>query len=331
VIELEHEAWEGLVHDYESAPGLLYGGRVRCARGKAMELVAWEPGLRALYTGRPWFDPWSWRLLDEDGRALDPQRRFTLEDDAREMARFLRAAGYLFLRGVFAADEAAALLEEAQELRGEAVKGDKLSWWGRNAAGEEVLCRVTRAADRPRLAALRADPRLRRLVDLADGPLVPRDGEGNGVSVIYKNPGMTEGLSDIPWHRDCGMGGHSVMCPVLIASVYLTPANPDTGDLRFLPGSWKGTCGFMDPAREETSRGVGFAALPGDATLHYGDVMHAAPPPARCDLPQYRVSAITGWGRPDARHHRGERSYNQVLHRREDGQVEHLQKVAERL
>jgi hypothetical protein len=59
--------------------------------------------------------------------------------------------------------------------------------------------------------------------------------------------------------------------------------------------------------------------------------MHAAPPPRRSDLAQYRISAITGWGRPGAHHHRGERSYNQVLHQREDGQVEHLQKVVERL
>ena len=33
VIELDQESWEGLVHDYESAPGLLYAGRLRCLRG----------------------------------------------------------------------------------------------------------------------------------------------------------------------------------------------------------------------------------------------------------------------------------------------------------
>ena len=49
VIALDHETWEGLVHDYESPPGLLYGGRCSCPRGKAMKLVAWEPGLRAMF------------------------------------------------------------------------------------------------------------------------------------------------------------------------------------------------------------------------------------------------------------------------------------------
>ena len=55
--------------------------------------------------------------------------------------------------------------------------------------------------------------------------------------------------------------------------------------------------------------------------------MHAAPPPTRDDLDVYRVSAVTGYARPDVRPHRG-RYYNEVLHRREDGQIEHLAKVA---
>ena len=55
--------------------------------------------------------------------------------------------------------------------------------------------------------------------------------------------------------------------------------------------------------------------------------MHAAPPPAGRDLEQYRVSAVTGYARPGARHHRGAKNYNEVLHRREDGQIEHLSRV----
>ncbi len=334
VIEIDHESWEGLVHDYESAPGMLYGGRVKCLRGKAMKLVAWEPGLRAMFTGRPYFDPYHIELEDRHGGPLDPERSFTLESDREDMAHFLRTAGYLFVRNVFSPAETATFLEEAISLRGEAVKGDKLSWWGKNADGAEILCRVTRAGARPQLRTLPIDSRILSIVELADEQLVPRRGEGSqeGVSVIYKNPDMTEGLSDIPWHRDCGMGGHSVMCPTLIASVFLTPANAETGELKMLPGSWKGTCGYMDPSLGKAPEGVGFSAEPGDVSVHYGDVMHAAPPPSRSDLGEagYRVSAITGFGRPDARNHRGASSYNDVLHGRADGQIEHLSKVAER-
>ncbi len=330
VIELAHAAWEGLVHDYESAPGLLYASRVRCRRGQAMRFVAWEPALRAIFTGRPIYDPAAVRLADRAGRPLDVERSFELGDDREEMAHFLRTAGYLLVRGVFRESEVAGFLADAQALRGEARKGDKLSWWARDRSGEEVLCRVTRAAARPRLATLPTDARILKLVSLADSPLAHRRGEGNGVTVIYKNPEVSEGLSDLPWHRDCGMGGHSVMCPVLIASTFLTPATPETGELRFLPGSWDRSCGFMEAMDRRAPRGVSFVAQPGDVSIHYGDVMHAAPPPTRSDLPVYRTSAVVGFARPDARIHIGGTSYNQVLHQREDGQIEHLAKVAGR-
>ena len=330
VIELEQGIWEGLVHDYESPPGLLYGGKVKCVRGKAMRLVAWEPVLRAMYTGRPVFDPHHMDLRDREGASLDPEQSFTLDSDRDEMAHFLRAAGYLFVRNVFGEDEVAGFLEEAAELRGEAVKGDKLSWWGKNADGDEVLCRVTRAGARPQLRAMPTDPRMLSLAALSDEALQHRvRGSEEGVSLIFKNPAMTEGLSDIPWHRDCGMGGHAVTCPILIASVFLTPASPETGELKMLPGSWEGTCGYMDPSDPSAPRGASFAAKPGDVSLHYGDVMHAAPPPA-AGMDCYRISAVTAYGKAEARNHRGAKSYNDVLHQREDGQIEHLSKVAER-
>jgi hypothetical protein len=328
VIALDRESWEGLVHDYESAPGLLYAGRVRCLRGDAMRFVLWEPALRALYQGRRPWDP-DEVLLDRSGRPLDTRRAFAAADAAADVAQFLRTAGYAFVRGLFTSEEVAGFLRDAAALRREAVRGDRLSWWAKNGAGEEVLCRVTRGADKPHLATLYGDERLRRLVEQAEPGLVPRQGEGNGVAVIFKNPGVTEGLSDLPWHRDCGMGGHAVMCPVLICSVYLTPANPDTGELAFLPGSHRASCGYM-AAGATPAAAARFAAKPGDVSIHYGDVMHAAPPPRARDGGVYRISAITGYARPGVRHHRGEKSYNAVLHQRDDGQVEHLEKVARR-
>lgn len=331
VIELSHELWQNVVYELDAAAGLLYGGRARAARGNAIRWVDWEPALRCLYNGRPIYDAEDPGLRDRRGDPLDPAHAFAPEDDAEDMAHFLRTAGYLLVRGVFRPEEIADFLAEAGALAAEARKGDQVSWWGRNAAGEEVLCRVTRAAARPRLATLPGDPRLLRLVALTDEPLEHRakPGHEEGVSVIWKRPGMREGLGDLPWHRDCGMGGHAIQCPVLIASVFLSPGNGDTGELRFLPGSWEKGCGPIDAGHPRAPRGASFDARPGDVSLHYGDTMHAAPPPARDDLPAYRISAITGFTRPGARPHRG-RHYNEVLHGREDGQVEHLSEVARR-
>jgi hypothetical protein len=329
VIELDRQSWQGLVHELEAPAGLLYAGRVRCLRGQAIDLVAWEPGLRALYNGRAPYDPDRLDLRDRHRRPLDVERTFVPEDDPEEMAHFLRTAGYLFVRKVFRDEEVAAFRSEADALRGEARQGDHVSWWGKNAAGDEVLCRVTRAATKPRLATLPDDPRIVALKDLAGEDLVHRKGESDGVTVIYKNPDMAEGLGDIPWHRDCGMGGHAVMCPTLIASVYLTPATPETGELRMLPGSLESSFN-AHVTRASNLAGASFRARPGDVSLHYSDTIHAAPPPTARGLPGYRVSAIVGYARPGATHHRGERSYNDVLHQRADGQVEHLVAVAKR-
>jgi phytanoyl-CoA dioxygenase PhyH len=235
------------------------------------------------------------------------------------------------VRDVFPPAEVAAFLEEAQQLQSEARHGDKLSWWGKDAAGEQVLCRVTRGVAKPHLASLVNDARLHRLKELADAALVYRKGEGEGVTVIYKRPGMTEGLGDLPWHRDCGMGGHAMMCPILLASVYLTDATPESGELAMLPGSHRAAFNAHDQRPDPTAYAAHFRARPGDVSLHYSDTVHAAPPPTDMQRHGYRISAVLSFARPDARHHRGESSYNDVLHQRADGQIEHLEAVAKRI
>jgi len=332
VIEIGHADWEGLVRELEAPAGLLYAGRVHCLRGRPMDLIAWEPPLRALYNGRPPYDPAeAARLQGRHGAPLDPEATFSLASAREDMAHFLRTAGYLFVRDVFAAEEIAGFLADAAALRREARKGDKLSWWGKNAQGVELLCRVTRGGSKPRLGSLPRDPRVLSLKDLADEPLVPTLGEGDGVTVIWKQPGVAEGMGDLPWHRDCGMGGHAARCPTLVCSVFLTEATPETGELMFLPGSWQRSAVQAVFADDPSApAGAHFRARPGDVSIHYGDTLHAAPPPGRRDLDGYRVSAVLSFARPDAYNHRGEQSYNAVLHQREDGQIEHLVRRAER-
>src|SRR5207247_6780473 len=121
---------------------------------------------------------------------------------------------------------------------------------------------------------LPADPRIVALRDLADEDLVHRSGEGDGVTVILKNPDMVEGLCDIPWHRDCGMGGHAVMCPTLIVSVYLTDATPETGARRMLPGSREASFN-AHVSGSAALAGVAFRAAPDDGYVDCTDSCHA--------------------------------------------------------
>ncbi len=336
VIEMDLDSWQGLVHELEAPAGLLYAGRVRCVRGNAVDLMAWESALRALYNGRPPYDPAAQALQDRSGHVLDPEATFSPASDRDEMTHFLRTAGYLFVRDVFRAADVSAFLDEARQLQREARQGDKLSWWGKTSAGDEALCRVTRGVAKPHLATLPTDPRLLSLKDLADESFVYRKGEGQGVTVIFKNPNVTEGLGDLPWHRDCGMGGHAVVCPTLVISAYLTDATPQTGELAMLPGSHHAAFNAHDPRnahdqrRDITAYAAHFRARPGDVSLHFSDTVHSAPPPA-AQRDGYRISAVISFARPDARHHRGESSYNDVLHQRADGQIEHLETVAKRM
>jgi hypothetical protein len=330
VIELEPRLWSQLVADLESAPGLLYAARCQVRRGDAMRFVRWEPGLRAMYRGRPVFRPERADLRDRRGDPLDPSHSFAPGDDREEMAHFLRTTGYLLMRGVFAPNEIARMQGHADTLEAAAREGDKRSWWGRNEDGESVLCRVTCCGGVPDLRALRSDPRITDLAALSDHPLVARAADTeDGVSILRKNPRMSEGLSDLPWHRDCGMGGHASMCPVLVFSIYLAPSRPETGELRMLPGSHEASLGFFEATDPRAPRGVAIAADAGDVSLHYGDIMHAAPAPTSNEGP-FRRCVLLSFAREGAFNHRGEQSYNDVLLGRDDGQVEHLAKIAKR-
>jgi len=328
VVRIPRKAWEGLVHDLESPSALLYHGQVERVRGDAMQFVRWEAALRALYTGRPVYDESRLDLRDRHGAPLDPAHGFHADDDPDEMAHFLREVGYLWIRALFDADEVAAFRAAGAELSDEARPGDQKSWWGQREDGSEVLCRVLNGGTKAALRGLPTDPRILKLVELADHRMVPSAADAqDGVTMLWKNPGVAEGLSDLPWHRDCGMGGHASMCPTLVGSLFLESNTNEAGALRFLPGSWKASYRFADATDDDAAEGLLLPARPGDLTLHYGDGWHAAPPPTSSEGP-FRSCILVGFRREGAANHRGERHYNDVLLGAEDGQIRNMKAVA---
>ena len=149
VIAIDDDAWQGLVHDLDTPPGLLYGGRVETVRGNPLRFVRWEPALRAMYHGRPVYD-----AARVDLHGFDPTTTFSLPDlaaDPDQLRGFLDVCGYVLVREVFTPEEIAGFLADTEVLRDEAREGDKMSWWGRDASGATVLCRVLRAASRSAL------------------------------------------------------------------------------------------------------------------------------------------------------------------------------------
>src|SRR5206468_9817318 len=155
-------------------------------------------------------------------------RGFALDDP--ELAPFVEATGYALVKRVFSPSEVARLDDAAERLRAAAVPGDRRSWWARTHDGADVLCRVTYAGLRaPEIAALDDDPRLRRLAALVDEPLRPSPDRCDGHSIVIKHGDVVEGLADLPWHRDCGLGGHPIMCPNLQIGIQLDAATSETG------------------------------------------------------------------------------------------------------
>ena len=319
-VRLASGDWQDLVGDLESIPGILYGDRVLEHRGDLMGLIRWEPALRTLYTGRPIYDPRSFVLQAADEVCLNPVTAFALDSETETMRKFLNAAGYLLVKDVFQEAELAQFRRAAEEIAEAAQEGDQQSWWGKNAEGQAVLSRCLNAGEHRTYN----DPRILRLAGLLpEGMRHAPAQQKDSVTVIFKRPGMTEGLSDLPWHRDCGMGGHATMCPTFIFSIYLYDATVESGPLQFLPGSHRFAFGFADASLVDIPNAVTVPARAGDITLHVGDVMHAAPSPMAQHGP-HRQSVLLVYT-PDFQHHRGERHYNDVLLGEEDGQISHLQ------
>jgi len=329
VVELARESFVDLTEDLESSAGLVYGDRAKTVRGDLMDLLQWEPALRWMFRDRPVYDPDAIDLRDARGRANDPTRSFEVDDDPAEMAEFLRVVGYLWVRNVLSPEEVATLREDGERLRAAAVEGDQESWWGKNEAGDSVLCRVLRAGAQPNIRALYGDPRLERFAELCDVPMEhkQRAEDKDGMALLWKQPGVAEGLGDLPWHRDCGMGGHASMCPTAVLSIFLGPNTPEAGQIRFLPSSWQSSFPFIEGDAASAPTGVGPPAQPGDITFHFGDGLHVAPPPTGTEGP-FRSCILMGYGRTGGGHHRGERHYNDVLLGDEAGQVTNMRDMA---
>lgn len=314
LVILSRESFSDFANELRTCFGLLYAGMLEVSRGDFGWVERWEPALRALYHDRPIIDPATMGVGDDLGRS------FTLDDTDDDLGAFLADKGYLHVRGVLRADEVAALDADVERARAAARPDDGASWWATRSDGTDVCCRVIYLGRSSALVAgLGDDPRFRRLADLGGGGLEPEVDCLDGHSVVIKHPEITAGLSDLPWHRDCGLGGHPVLCPTVAIGIQLDPASAATGQLHFLAGSHRGSSHPLKPGDEAHQPVVAIDTEPGDVTVHFGHVLHAAPPPSG-DGPGRRALYVT-YTRPETIAFVGPgHGYNDVLFE-QDGQV----------
>lgn len=271
VVSLSEPDWSDFVNEVRTCFGLLYAGRVSFVRGGFDALDRWEPVLRGLFDGRPPYDP-------AELEGLDLAQSFRL-DEEEKAGEFLRRAGFVHLRSVFDEGEVAEVRREVERMRQASRPTDDRSWWAKDVAGADVCCRLIYTTQSSEvLGDFVGDERLTRLAALGGSELKPALDRLDGVSVVLKNPSIVEGLSDLPWHRDCGLGGHPVLCPTVLLGVQLDAANAGTGQLSFLAGSHL-TTGSPPAPGDGSLPIVGIDSDPGDVTVHFGHVLHVAPPP----------------------------------------------------
>ncbi|MEJ6739747.1 MAG: phytanoyl-CoA dioxygenase family protein, partial [Actinomycetota bacterium] len=309
--------------------GLLYGERLSLETGSFEHLVAWEPVLQALWFDRPIYAATeSSDFVGRDGKPLSLTQSFTLDDDADEMAHFLQTCGYLVLRNVFSAEEIAAMNEVVEREQQSSTPDDKRSWWATDSDGNEVCCRVTYLAERDQVFAdLAVDDRLKAIAALSGAQLLPCPDRLDGLGVVIKNPSVVEGLSDLPWHRDCGMGGHFVLCPGLNVGVQLDEASAENGQLWFLAGSHHHAAQSLDMSQINGLPTVAVDAQPGDVTVHFGHLMHAAPPPSSPTA--NRKAVYVGFHVPELFDVIGPgQAYNDVLFTHGDGRVRSVEEAS---
>jgi hypothetical protein len=275
-VRLSRRAWDDLVGQVCTFVGLALSDELTLERGGFEQLADWDPILKYLHAGIPPYHP---SRADFEGR--DPAASFAADTDDDELASQLRTMGYLHVRSVFSAGEMAAADREIDRLASLARPGDDQSWWVETESGSPALCRLVYASLRSSLlAALERDPRVRRLGTLLDPALKVAPDRMEGTAVLIKVPGRTSGLSNIPWHQDCGTGGHAIFCPAVSVGIQITGSNAETGNLQVVPGSHGQALHHRWQDRISGVPVVSIDTAPGDVTVHIQDVMHASPKPS---------------------------------------------------
>jgi len=328
VVELSTQDWSDFVWELRSCFALFYAERVTIPRGSFGQLSRWEPVLRAAFDGQSVYDfadpP---TVVDAEAKPLDLSGSFTLDDADDDIRDFLERAGFVHLRGVFDDDEIEALRADVQAALAKARPDDNRSWWT-TVDGQEVCNRINYLNEQSAIiAGLDDDARMRRIGALGRPDLRPSADRNDGHNVVIKVPGAETGLADLPWHRDCGMGGHSVKCPLLNVGIQLDAATPAAGQLQMIAGSHTGTSRLPGDGDVEGLPIVAIATEPGDVTAHFGHTLHAAPPPSDKKAAGRRAIYVT-YVPPITFEMVGpNQGYNDVLFTRDAGRVRHVDEL----
>jgi Phytanoyl-CoA dioxygenase (PhyH) len=284
-----------IVNDLKTPMTFLTGGQLDMPRGDLGAFLDWWVVLRSLIDGRSVHTRGAVDFRDRDGQPLDLQRSFGPDDDDADIVHFLAEAGFLHLRGWFDPDDMAEIAADMDVALPSYHRGDGRSWWARTDDGTDRCVRMQYFdVHSPKTIALLDSGRFQRIGALTTDDYVRRT-TGNRVEALVKPIGVVEGISDVPWHKDCSLGMHSFRCCGLTTGISVTGADAQSGQLRVVAGSHRA---LVQPAFVRSSSDLPIVDLPtdvGDVTVHCSCTLHMAQPP----VVRERKVMYTGFGLPD--------------------------------
>jgi hypothetical protein len=278
-LRLTPEQLDDLYVDHATPMTWFTGGTLEL-EGRLEHLLDWWVLLRAALDERTPHVAGDVTFTDPDGAPLDLHRSFTLDDPIEEVRAFLAEAGFVHLRGVYTADEMAAVSRDMDVAAPSYQQGDGKSWWAQTNDGVDRLVRMQGADETcPAIAELVADGRLAQLGALPGCGHEWGKRAWNRIEALFKPIGVVAGISDVPWHKDCSLGRHSYECSSLTVGISVTGADATSGQLRVVAGSHRA---LVWPAFVRKDNDLPLVDLPtetGDVTLHLSCTMHMAQPP----------------------------------------------------
>ncbi len=284
VVALDRSAFADLMQDAASAFGLQVTGRAEIKDGSADSFVEWEPVLRCLLDGRAVYQPGTIGLRAPDGSPLDLRRSFTLKDDHREIGHFLAQAGYLHLQGVFSEGEMAQVSAELDAAMAAARRDDGASWWARTEQDGWYPARVLGFnLVAPTLRELVGSDRFTTIGTFTGDRYQQGDPEADDMAEgLWKKAGVVEGTSDVSWHKDCALGGHSRLCCGLVVGISVTGAGPSNGELGVVAGSHRANVAALGVDGLDLPR-LPLPTRTGDVTVHCSCTLHMSRPPVSAE------------------------------------------------
>ncbi len=300
LIELDQHAFSDWMQDQKSTSGLLVARQIKGEPAACGVFDAWEPVLRSILDGRAVYRPGEITLRAQDGSELNLNQTFRLDENPEAAAYFLAEAGFLILKNIFTEEEMSNIDADFKVAIDNARPGDGDSWWARVKDGERYPCRILNLTHQSsHIRKLLEDPNFLLIGQLLGLGHLPGDPFGEhfsdpSVEGLVKRADSVEGISCLPWHKDCARGGHSLFCSGLTVGICLTPIDEEHGGLDFYAGSHRSNI-----ASSQYYAGLDLPLITpraerGDATVHLSCTLHRSTHPRS----QERRVIYTGFALP---------------------------------